>query len=390
MSGVSGPTDPSESTMDEQSDVVNLLSSDPYYTTGNGAAYQGDSRELLDELPEGEVDLIVTSPPFALRREKAYGNESPEEYNEWFMEFVEKAYRVLADDGSLVIDIGGGWIKGVPTRSTYHFELLTKLVGEDGLFHLAQEMYWYNPAKLPTPAQWVTIERIRLKDAVNHVWWLSKTERPDADNKRVLKEYSDAQKRLMEDGYKNKLRPSEHNISDKFDKPKEDGAIRPNFWNMVDSPDEVPDFGDILHDAGVSDELIRAAGEVNKLDELARLTLPEDKIPDNVLEIANTASNTHYLNACKEVGLDPHPARFPRDLPQFFIQFLTEPGDLVVDIFAGSNMTGWLAEQMDRNWLAFEYQEKYLRTSKLRFISMEELKRDENQQSFDDVIELTD
>ena len=376
--------------MDEQSDVMNLLESEPYYTTEKGAAYQGDSRKLLDELPKGEVDLIVTSPPFALRREKAYGNESPEEYNEWFMEFAEKAYRVLADDGSLVIDIGGGWTKGVPTRSTYHFELLTELVGEDGPFHLAQEMYWYNPAKLPTPAQWVTIERIRLKDAVNHVWWLSKTERPDADNKRVLKEYSDAQKKLMEDGYEDKLRPSEHNISDKFDKPKEDGAIRPNFWDIVESPDEIPDFGDILHDAGVSDDLIQAAGEADKLDELARLTLPEDKIPDNVLELANTASNTHYLNACKEVDLDPHPARFPRDLPQFFIQFLTQPDDLVVDIFAGSNMTGWVSEQMNRNWLAFEYQEKYLRTSKLRFMPMEELKRDENQQSFDDVIELTD
>jgi site-specific DNA-methyltransferase (cytosine-N4-specific) len=376
--------------MDEQSNVTHLLKSKPYYTTEKGAAYQGDSRELLEELPEGEVDLIVTSPPFALRREKAYGNESPEEYNEWFMIFAEKAYRVLADDGSLVIDIGGGWTKGVPTRSTYHFELLMDLVGEDGPFHLAQEMYWYNPAKLPTPAQWVTIERIRLKDAVNHVWWLSKTERPDADNKRVLREYSDAQKKLMEDGYKNKLRPSEHNISDKFDKPKEDGAIRPNFWDIVESPDEMPDFADILHRAGVSDELIQSAAEADQLDELARLTLPEDKIPDNVLEIANTASNTHYLNACKEVGVDPHPARFPRDLPQFFIQFLTEKDDLVLDIFAGSNMTGWLAEQMGRDWLAFEYQEKYLRSSKLRFLPMEELQRDDNQQSFDDVIDLTD
>jgi len=376
--------------MHENNDVTHFLESEPYYTTKRGAAYQGDSRKLLEQVPEGEIDLIITSPPFALRREKAYGNESPEEYNEWFMEFAEKAYRVLADDGSLVIDIGGGWLKGVPTRSTYHFELLIELVGESGLFHLAQEMYWYNPAKLPTPAQWVTIERIRLKDAVNHVWWLSKSERPDADNRRVLKEYSDAQKLLIEEGYKNKLRPSEHKISDKFDKPKEDGAIRPNFWDMIDTPDEVPNVLDILHDAGVSDELIESAAESNRLDELARLTVTSDRIPDNVLKIANTASNTHYLKACKEIGIDPHPARFPRDLPQFFIQFLTEEDDLVLDIFAGSNMTGWVAEKMDRDWLAFEYQEKYLRSSKLRFLPMKELQRDDNQHSFDEVIELID
>jgi site-specific DNA-methyltransferase (cytosine-N4-specific) len=374
--------------MDGENEVVELLSPSPYYTTSGGAAYQGDSRELLDELPEGVVDLIVTSPPFALRREKAYGNESPEDYNEWFLTFAEKAKRVLKDDGSFVIDIGGGWTKGVPTRSTYHFELLTELVGEDRPFHLAQEMYWYNPAKLPTPAQWVTIERIRLKDAVNHVWWLSKTERPDADNKRVLKEYSDAQQKLMEEGYEDKLRPSEHDLSDKFDDPQEDGAIRPNFWDMIESPDNVPDLVDVLHRAGVSDELIQSAIETDTVDELARLTLPEDKIPDNVLKIANTASNTHYLKACKEVELDPHPARFPRDLPEFFIQFLTEPGDLVLDIFAGSNMTGWLAEEMNREWLAFEYQEQYLQSSKLRFMPMEEITRDDNQQDFDDFTEL--
>jgi site-specific DNA-methyltransferase (cytosine-N4-specific) len=217
---------------------------------------------------------------------------------------------------------------------------------------------------------------------------LSKTERPDADNKRVLKEYSDAQQKLMEEGYEDKLRPSEHDLSDKFDDPQEDGAIRPNFWDMIESPDNVPDLVGVLHRAGVSDELIQSAIETDTVDELARLTLPEDKIPDNVLKIANTASNTHYLKACKEVELDPHPARFPRDLPEFFIQFLTEPGDLVLDIFAGSNMTGWLAEEMNREWLAFEYQEQYLQSSKLRFMPMEEITRDDNQQDFDDFTEL--
>jgi site-specific DNA-methyltransferase (cytosine-N4-specific) len=157
---------------------------------------------------------------------------------------------------------------------------------------------------------------------------------------------------------------------------------------MIESPDNVPDLVDVLHRAGVSDELIQSAIETDTVDELARLTLPEDKIPDNVLKIANTASNTHYLKACKEVELDPHPARFPRDLPEFFIQFLTEPGDLVLDIFAGSNMTGWLAEEMNREWLAFEYQEQYLQSSKLRFMPMEEITRDDNQQDFDDFTEL--
>lgn len=324
--------------MGRDTDITDLMkASVPYYTTSYGAAYRGDSRDLLDELPENSINLCVTSPPFALQRKKEYGNEDPDDYNDWFMEFAQKVRRVLTEDGSFVVDIGGGWEKGKPVRSLYHFQLLTKLADEDGPFNLAQDFYWYNPAKLPTPAQWVTIERIRAKDAVNHVWWLSKGERPKADNRRVLNEYSDSQKQLIEEGYKDKERPSGHDISDKFDDPKEDGAI-----------------------------------------------------PPNLLEIANTASNTHYLKACKEVGVEPHPARFPRELPEFFIEFLTEPDDVVLDIFGGSNMTGWVAQNHDRNWITFEYQEKYLETSKLRFLTMEEITKDDDQRELEEFHEVSD
>jgi site-specific DNA-methyltransferase (cytosine-N4-specific) len=326
MSSNKSTTEPIENTMDGDSDVTNLLSDiEPFYTTEGGAAYQGDSLELLEELENESVNLVMTSPPFALQRKKEYGNEDQEDYNDWFLQFAEKVYDVLEEDGSFVIDIGGGWQKGKPVRSIYHFKLLTRLVEECG-FHLAQDFYWHNPAKLPTPAQWVTIERIRVTDSVNHVWWLSKNERPKADNTRVLREYSDSQKELMEDGYKDKKRPSGHDISDKFDEPKEDGSI-----------------------------------------------------PPNLLEIANTASNTHYLRACRELDIDPHPARFPRQLPEFFINFLTDKDELVLDIFAGSNTTGRVAQDKERKWMAFEENEKYLDHSQLRFVPIEEIEKHEDQ-----------
>lgn len=329
-------TAPEKATMDRNTEITQLMdSSEPYYTTGDGAAYQGDSRDLLNELPDDSINLCVTSPPFGLRKKKEYGNKDPDDYNDWFMEFAEKVQRVLTEDGSFVVDIGGGWEKGVPVRSLYHFKLLVRLADDDGPLNLAQDFYWYNPAKLPTPAQWVTIERIRAKDAVNHVWWLSKGERPKADNRRVLKEYSDSQKKLIEEGYRDKKRPSGHDISDKFDEPNEDGAI-----------------------------------------------------PPNLLEFANTASNTHYLQACKKVGADPHPARFPRDLPEFFIEFLTEPGDVVLDIFGGSNMTGRVAQDLDRKWITFEYQKKYLDTSKFRFIPMEKITKDDDQRDIGEFAEI--
>jgi site-specific DNA-methyltransferase (cytosine-N4-specific) len=302
------------------------LDKQAHYTTSHGEAYLGDSLDLLNRLAaevDDGIDLVLTSPPFALQREKEYGNEEPEKYGEWFESFADRVYDVLTENGSFVVDIGGGWQRGEPVRSLYQFELLTELAGRSGPYHLAQDFYWHNPAKLPTPAQWVTIDRVRVTDAVNHVWWLSKTERPKADNRRVLQEYSDAMEDLIEDGFNGDDRPSGHKLGDQFDEPAEDGSI-----------------------------------------------------PTNLLEIANTASNTHYLRACRETGVDPHPARLPRQLPRFFVQFLTEPGDVVLDIFAGSNVTGRVAEDLDRRWLAFEREETYLESSQLRFTTMGDIESD--------------
>ncbi|MCI0524857.1 MAG: site-specific DNA-methyltransferase [Acidobacteria bacterium] len=289
---------------------------EPCYATVFGGAYLGDSFHLMQSLPDASVDLIMTSPPFALQRKKEYGNADPEDYVAWFLPFAFQFRRVLKDTGSLVIDIGGSWVKGQPTKSLYHIELLVALCRKVE-FHLAQEFFWYNPSRLPTPAEWVTVRRVRIKDAVNHVWWLSKTPNPKADNRKVLKPYSDSMLQLLKNGYKAKLRPSGHDISDKFQKDNA-GAI-----------------------------------------------------PPNLLTIANTESNSHYLTACRKAGIKPHPARYPADLPEFFISLLTDEGDLVLDPFAGSNVTGEVCEQMRRKWIAFELNEDYLAGSRFRFEKLE-------------------
>ncbi len=289
-----------------------LIKQKPFYTTDLGAAYLGDARKLMRDLPDQCVNLIVTSPPYALHFKKEYGNVEKHEYVAWFLEFAKEFRRVLADDGSLVIDIGGSYKKGQPTRSLYHFRLLITLCDELG-FHLAQEFYWYNPAKLPAPAEWVTVRKIRAKDSVECLWWLSKNAFPKADNRKVLRPYSKDMLRLIERVYKAKKRPSGHNITAKFGK------------NLGGS------------------------------------------IPPNLLEFGNNDSNGYYLRACKKAGIKPHPARFPPHLPSFFIDFLTDEGDLVLDPFAGSNTTGAIAEHARRQWLAFETSQEYLEASKFRF-----------------------
>lgn len=284
----------------------------PYYATRQGASYLGDALRLMDLLEDESVDLILTSPPFALTRQKEYGNTAEAEYVEWFMEFAVEFRRVLKPTGSFVLDLGGAYLRGAPVRTIYQFELLVRLCRELG-FHLAQEFFHYNPSRLPAPAEWVTVRRVRVKDSVNVVWWLCVSENPKADNRKVLQPYSPSMESLLKNGYKPRLRPSGHDISDKFSR-RNGGAI-----------------------------------------------------PPNLLSLANTESNSQYLRRCREAGVKPHPARFPQAFPEFFINFLTDPDDLVLDPFAGSNTTGYVAETLKRRWLAFELREDYLKGSILRF-----------------------
>jgi len=285
----------------------------PFHKTAMGEMLWGDSRaHLFHGAKANSVDLIMTSPPFGLVRKKSYGNEDADEYCNWFRPFAEGFKRVLKDDGSLVIDIGGAWIPGQPTRSLYHFKLLVMLVEEYG-FHLCQEHYWWNPAKLPTPAEWVNVRRVRVKDAVNSVWWLSKTPFPKANNRRVLAPYSKSMQDLLKNGYVGKLRPSGHDISTKF---------------QVDNGGSVP---------------------------------------PNLLAIANTESTSRYQEYCRDNNIPIHPARFPPQLPEYFIRFLTEPGDMVLDPFGGSCVTGAVAETLDRRWTCCEMSEEYLNGALARF-----------------------
>ena len=310
----------------------------PCYTTSYGSAYLSDSLKILRALPEASINAVITSPPYALHFKKEYGNVEKAEYVEWFLEFAKEIHRVLRADGSFILNIGGSYNKGSPTRSLYHYKLLIALV-EQVSFHLAQECFWFNPAKMPVPAEWVTVRRIRIRDSVEYVWWLSKTEWPKANNRNVLKAYSRDMKRLSEKGIKRQKRPGGYQIRPSFSNVKAGGSIPPNVIEEPKSP--------ILE----------------SLQTLADL----EGIPGDMLKFGNNAANDSYTKRCKDAGIKPHPARYPAALPEFFIKLVTEPGDVVYDPFAGSNTTGAVAESLRRYWLASENVEEYLEASKFRF-----------------------
>lgn len=292
--------------------IKKRLSKSPFYETEYGAAYLGDSLDLLKNIPSNSVNLIFTSPPYALHFKKEYGNVDKGQYVEWFIEFAKEFYRILTPDGSFFLNIGGSYRKGNPVKSIYQYRLLIEMVDAVGFF-LAQELFWHNPAKMPVPAQWVTVTRQRIKDSIEFIFWLSKTERPKASNRSVLVPYSIDMQRLMEKGYRAKKRPSGHKITDKWDR-----------------------------DVGGA-------------------------IPSNVIECGNNVANDSYMLSCKESGISPHPARFPWQLPDFAIKLTTNQNDIVIDPFAGSNITGYVAEGLKRQWLSFEIEKVYLKGSRFRF-----------------------
>lgn len=263
----------------------------------------------------GKAQLIFSSPPFPLNRKKRYGNLQGDDYIDWLAAFAPLFREYLRDDGSIVIELGNAWLPGTPVMSPLALRALLAFLDKAKL-HLCQQFICYNPARLPSPAQWVNVERIRVKDSYTHVWWMSPSERPKADNRRILKQYSSSMIRLLKkQRYNSGTRPSSHNIGKKSFLTNNAGAI-----------------------------------------------------PSNVITLANTHStNDSYLQYCSDHSIRPHDARMPRGLPEFFINFLTEPGDLVIDPFGGSNTTGAAAQALKRRWLSIEPRSEFIAGSLGRF-----------------------
>jgi site-specific DNA-methyltransferase (cytosine-N4-specific) len=263
---------------------------------------------------EGKVQLIFTSPPFPLNRKKKYGNLQGEEYTYWLRNFAPRLSRLLRKNGSIVIEMGNAWEKNKPVMSTLALKSLLAFQEQADL-NLCEQFVCYNPARLPSPAQWVNVERIRVKDAFTHVWWMSPSERPKASNKRVLKEYSESMLKLLSSKkYNAGKRPSEHHIGETSFLKNNNGAI-----------------------------------------------------PSNVLIFSNTGANDPYQRYCRSSRFKPHPARMPTQLVEFFVNFLTNAGDIVLDPFAGSNTTGAVAERLKRRWISVEPKRQYVRSSYGRF-----------------------
>jgi hypothetical protein len=308
------------------------------YETKLGRHYVGKVEDILRSkkfekyLDQGQ--LILTSPPFPLNEKKKYGNFKGEDYRKWFVDLSHTFSQLIKDDGSIVIELGNSWEPGRPIQSLLHLESLIGFVNNpEANLRLCQQFVCYNPSRLPSPAQWVTVNRIRTTDSFTHIWWMAKSDFPKADNKKILRPYGkDMEALLKRQKYNPGVRPSGHNIGTTSFLTDHKGSIMPNVLEL---------------------ESIRPGKEV--------------RLPENVLKISNTTSNDYYIEQCRKKNMKPHPARMPIRLAALFISFLTDPGDIVLDLFAGSNTTGYCAEILGRRWITIEARQDYSEQSIIRF-----------------------
>lgn len=317
----------------------------PEHRTALGQYFLGDSEDQLsgslEQQLHSRVQLILTSPPFPLNNKKSYGNLKGDAYLDWFTDLAETFAPLLTPDGSIVIELGNAWAPGRPVQSLLPLEALIGFAKNPvaGL-RVCQQFVCYNPARLPTPAQWVAIERIRATDSYTHVWWFAKTDKPKADNRRVLRPYSASMKALLKrQSYNSGKRPSEHTISEDGFLKDHGGSIPPNLF------------------------------EIEGMDPNRVVRLP------NAFSLANTGSNDFFMRTCRNRGISPHPARMHPGLAAFFMQFLTDEDDIVLDPFAGSNTTGYVAEKLGRRWISIEAREEYAEQSRIR-LSEPDLRED--------------
>lgn len=283
------------------------------FETPAGVSLWATAEAASAVIDDRSVHLILTSPPYPLVAPKEYGNREGDDYLDWLKALAVEWKRMLVDDGSLVLSLGDVWNRGEPTINLYQERLLVYLADELQL-KLAQKFVYLNRAKIPA-SHWVTIKRVRVRTVTESVLWLSKSPHPRADNRKVLREYTQRMRRLIERGGEyRRLRPCGH------------GNTRGAFGR----------------DNGGS-------------------------IPTNLIEATNAAAHDEYCRSCREHGLPIHPGRMPPQIADLFVRMLTPEGGVVYDPFAGSNMVGHVAERLGRTWVSSENCLAYVSGSKFRF-----------------------
>lgn len=289
------------------------------FETDQGFALWANAEDAVGLIERSSVDLILTSPPYPLLRPKPYQlreNRDAMAWISWMMRLAEQWRELLTPTGSMMVNVGPVWMPGEPRQSTYIERFLIALEDHLGLY-LCQRLGWESRTKLPSPLEWVGVRRIRVKDTVEPILWVSPN--PDlakADNRRVLRPYTKSGRRSIA-------------------RPEDGTRRRPSGFSF--GPSSFKDNG--------------------------------GAIPPAVNVSHGVGRDARYRAAERTAGRVSHPATMPEDVASFCIRLATETDDLVYDPFGGSGTTGVAAERLGRRWITSERAREYVESARIRFES---------------------
>jgi site-specific DNA-methyltransferase (cytosine-N4-specific) len=288
------------------------------FSTDLGIAILGSCDTVFASI-DSPITLVVTSPPYPLASARKYGNPSEPEYVDWICRTLEPVIKNLVPGGSICLNVSNDiFQKGSPARSMYCERLLLALNDRFGL-HLMDRLIWENPQKPPGPFQYASKARTQLNVAYEPIYWLTNDpSRVKSNNRRVLQAHTERHLALIQRG------------GEQRDAAYSDGAYRVKPGS----------FGNAT----------------------------EGRIPRNILRHGHRcASQSAYKRMAAERGLPAHGAPMPLSLAKFLVEFLSEPGDVVAEPFAGSFTTPLAAELLGRRWWATECMAEYVMGGGPRF-----------------------
>lgn len=289
------------------------------FSTELGLALWANNVDVFSALGE-PIHCVLSSPPYPLSQPRAYGGPTVDVYVDFICTHLEPIVRLLAPGGTICINVTNDvFIRGMPARHLYREELVLAMCKRLGLYKL-EEMIWVDPTKAPGPVAWASKKRVQLNVGWEPIYlFTNDPTRVFADNRRVLREHTPAQKRLIARG--GESRTGTYG----------DGAnrIRPGSFGLE----------------------------------------TQGAIPKNVLVYPHRCSSQIALRKrLRELGLPMHGATMPLPLAKFLVEFLTEPGQLVVDHYGGWLTSALAAEKSGRRWVATERMGEYLKGAQLRFL----------------------
>lgn len=288
------------------------------FDTDLGAAIWGACETVFGRLTDS-VAVCITSPPYPIASPRAYGGPTPGQWIDFICRALEPIVRRLLPGGTIAVNLGNDvFAPGSPARTSYRERFVVAMEDRFGL-HKLDEVIWHNPARPPGPIQWASRRRVQLNAAYEPVYvFCNDPLACFADNRRVLVPHSERHRALIERGGERRRQTSG------------DGAhrVRPGSYGAA----------------------------------------TPGAIPRNVVSIRHNCPDQQAMRrAARAAGLPDHGAAMPLALARFLVEWLSRPGDLVVDPMAGTLTTAKAAELTGRRWLATELHLEYLLAGACRF-----------------------